>query len=94
MYGCRDAGQNFELLVRHVMVDNLGFVSGKWSACVFEREKKHLTAYVYGDNFTVKGARDEVEKFLVDLKEHMMAKKRHLGAEQELRRRAGDHVPE
>ena len=53
MYGCRDAGQNFELFVRHVMVDNLGFVSGKWSACVFEREKKHLTAYVYGDNFTV-----------------------------------------
>ena len=75
MYGCRDAGQNFELLVRHVMVDILGFVGGMWSACVFEHEKKQLTAYVYGDNFTVKGTRDEVEKFLVDLSEHMMAKK-------------------
>ena len=75
MYGCRDAGQNFELLVRHVMVDILGFVGGMWSACVFEHEKKQLTAYVYGDNFTVKGTRDEVEKFLVDLSEHMVAKK-------------------
>ena len=34
-----------------------------------------MTAYVYGDSFTVKGLRDEVDKFLVDLKEHMMAKK-------------------
>ena len=62
---------------------------------MFEHEKMHLTAYVYGDNFTVKGTRDEVEKFLVGLKEHMMAKKEGiLGAEQELRRRAGDHVLE
>ena len=63
MYGCRDAGQNFELFVRHVMVDELGFVSGKLSACVFEHVEKHRTAYVYGDNFTVKGLRDEVETF-------------------------------
>ena len=79
MYGCRDASQNFELFVRHAMVDELGFVSGMSSACVFVHTEKHLTAYVYGDSFTVKGLRDEVEKFLVDLKEHMPRRKASWG---------------
>ena len=74
MYGCRDAGQNFELFTREVMVDRLGFECGVWSPCLYVHARRDLVAYIYGDNFVCKGTRESNLEFFNDLKAHTWAK--------------------
>ena len=64
--GLRDSGMNFEQLTRQVM-DKLGFTCGLWSRCVYMHREQNMQAYVYGDNFVIKGVRRQ-------LKGHMWAK--------------------
>ena len=88
MYGCRDAGQNFELFTREVMVDRLGFQCGVWSPCLYTHAQREVVAYIYGDNFVCKGTREANLEFFNDLKQHMWAKSEGmLGPPAECRRR-------
>ena len=73
IYGLRDAGMNFEMLTRQVM-DKLDFNCGLWTHCVFVHREKDMQAYVYGDNFVIKGVRRELYDFFEHLKFHMWAK--------------------
>ena len=50
---------NFEQLTRQVM-DKLGFTCGLWTPCVFVHREKNMQAYVYDDNFVIKGVRREL----------------------------------
>ena len=62
VYGTRDAGQNFELFTFEVM-DILGFVAGVWSPCIFQNSKDNVQAYVYGNNFVLRGNRVKLYAF-------------------------------
>ncbi|CAK0798994.1 unnamed protein product, partial [Prorocentrum cordatum] len=73
LYGLRDAGQSFELLVRETM-EALGFKTGLWCGVVFFHEQRQIQAYVYGDNFGARGSRAEVRRFHESLSAHMWAK--------------------
>ena len=77
MYGCRDAGQNFELFTREVMVDRLGFECGVWSPCLYTHTERDLVAYIYGDNFVCKGTRQANLAFFNDLKDHVGEERRY-----------------
>ena len=68
LYGCRDAGQNFELFVREIMETKMDFVCGVWCACIYRSTTRDLIAYVYGDNFVLKGSRKNNMQFFEDLK--------------------------
>ena len=74
LYGLRDAGQSFELFVTETMTSKLSFEPGSWSPCLFTSKERKLFAYVYGDNFVLKGPRPALYKFFEDLKVHMWAK--------------------
>ena len=67
---------NFEHLTRQVM-DKLG--CGLWSHCVFVHREQNLQAYVYCDNFVVKGMRRDLHDFFEQLKGHMWANEGVLG---------------
>ena len=73
IYGSRDEGVNFEQLTRQVM-DKLGFTWGLWTPFVFAHRERNMQAYVYGDNFGIKGVRRELYDFFEQLKVHMWAK--------------------
>ena len=73
IYGLRDAGMNFEQLTRQVM-DKLGFTCGLWTPCVFVHREKNMQAFVYGDNFVIKGVSRGLWDFFEQLKGHMWAK--------------------
>ena len=64
---------NFEQLTCQVM-DKIGFTCGLWTPCVFVHREKNMQAYVYGDNFVIKGVRRELFDFFEQLKVHMWAK--------------------
>ena len=74
LYGLRDAGQSFELFVTETMTEKLDFEAGAWSPCLFTSKSRNLLAYVYGDNFVLKGVRANLYKFFEDLKTYMWAK--------------------
>jgi len=72
LYGSRDAGQSFELLV-HDFMTSRGFQVGLFTPCTFYHRDKGLTVYVYGDNFVVKGTRSQNDQFVSDLGTEMIA---------------------
>ena len=74
LYGTRDAGKELELLFCSVMVDELGFVVGRWSPCMHRHESKDMQAYSYGDSFVAKASREDGQDFQEQLKLHMWAK--------------------
>jgi len=71
--GTRDAGQNFTLFTFEVM-DTLGFVAGVWSPCIFQNEEENIQAYVYGDNFVLRGDWAKLHIFFGKLNVRMWAK--------------------
>ena len=73
LYGLRDAGLSFELFTRGVM-EQLGFACGVWSQCVYHNAERNMQAYIYGDNFVIKGSWKNLYQFFEDLKVHMWAK--------------------
>jgi hypothetical protein len=62
MYGTRDAAQNWEVTYVKFMND-IGFVSGKATPCVFFHEERELRAVVHGDDFTMLGRESELSWF-------------------------------
>ncbi|CAK0861788.1 unnamed protein product, partial [Prorocentrum cordatum] len=74
LYGCRDAGQNFELLVRETLEGKMGFSCGVWCPCIYRRGDGKLAAYVYGDNFALEGSRHDNLEYCRELQKHMRAK--------------------
>ncbi|CAK0853831.1 unnamed protein product [Prorocentrum cordatum] len=74
LYGCRDAGQNFELLVRETLEGKMGFSCGVWCPCIYRRGDGKLVAYVYGDNFVLKGSRADNLEFYRELQKYMWVK--------------------
>ena len=55
-------------------MDKLGFTCGLWTPSVFVHREKNVQAYVYRDNFVIKGVRRELYDFFEQLKVHMCAK--------------------
>eukprot|EP00959_Pyramimonas_sp_CCMP1952_P202734 4240057-Pyramimonas_sp.AAC.1 len=45
LYGCRDAGQDLELLVREALEGKMGFSCGVWCPCIYRRGDGKLVAY-------------------------------------------------
>ena len=74
LYGCRDAGQNFELLVRETMEGKMGFVCGVWCPCIYRSSDGKLLAYIYGDNFVLKCKRADNLEFYRELQKYMWVK--------------------
>ena len=54
MYGCRDAGLNWEMCVAKVM-KKLGFIQGASSPCVYLHPTRGIKTVVHGDDFTSLG---------------------------------------
>ena len=50
MYGCRDAGVNWEFTICEVMIA-IGFVQGRASPCIYRHLEKQLRVWVHGDDF-------------------------------------------
>ena len=54
MYGCRDAGVNWEFAICKVMTE-IGFVQGKASPCIYRHFERQLRVWVHGDDFVPSG---------------------------------------
>ena len=57
--------------MREVMETKMDFVCGVWCACIYRSATRDLIAYIYGDNFVLKGSRKNNLQFFEDLKQHM-----------------------
>ena len=62
MYGCRDAGMNWELEVCRVM-KKLGFIQGLSSPCMYYRPTRGIRSVVHGDDFTSLGTKEHLKWF-------------------------------
>ena len=71
--GLRDTEWYLEQRTRIVM-DKIGFTCGLWFPCVFTYRGQNMPAYVYEDNFVIKGVRRELNEYSTELKTHMLAK--------------------
>ena len=60
MYGCRDAGLNWEMCVAKVM-KKLGFIQGASSPCVYFHPTRGVKTVVHGDDFTSLGKMMDVQ---------------------------------
>ena len=56
MYGTRDASLNWECEYIRFM-NSIGFTTGLSSPCLFYHKSKDIRAVVYGDDFTLLGAK-------------------------------------
>ena len=54
MYGCRDAGVNWEFAICEVMIA-IGFVQGRASLCIYRHLERQLRVWVHGDDFVPLG---------------------------------------
>ena len=68
MYGCRDAGVNWEITICRVMIA-IGFVQGRASPCIYRHLEKQLREWVHGDDSVPLGYIVNVRWFLVKLQE-------------------------
>ena len=69
MYGCRDAGVNWEFAICQVMIA-IGFVQGRASQCIYRHlEKQQLRVWAHGDDFVPLGYIVNVRWFCVKLQE-------------------------
>ena len=71
MYGCRDAGMNWELTIAKVMT-RLGFIQGKSSPCLYHHPSKNLKCVVHGDDFTTLGPRSGLDWLHKELEKEWM----------------------
>ena len=70
MYGTRDAGRNWELEIRRVMVDVLGFAQGAATPCNFWHQERNLRTTVHGDDFSTAGAKCDLGWFGGEMRRH------------------------
>ena len=62
MYGTRDAAQNWEIEYGQFM-EEMNFMRGKSSPCVFNNKERELRVVVHGDDFTVMGKENQLDWF-------------------------------
>ena len=60
MYGCRDAGMNWEIEVARVM-KKLGFEQGVSSPCIYYHPERDMRSLIHGDDLTSLGGLDDLE---------------------------------
>ena len=75
MYGCRDAGVNWEFAICQVMIA-IGFVQGGTSPCIYRHLEKQMRAWVHGDDFVLLGYIVNVRRFFVKLQEFWLVTNR------------------
>ena len=68
VYGCRDAGVNWEFSICEVMIA-IGFVQGRASPCIYHHLERQLRVWVHGDDFVPLGYIINVKWFFVKLQE-------------------------
>jgi hypothetical protein len=69
MYGTRPAGKGWHTEYSSHLVEQLGFVMGDASACVFRHPTRSLVSSVYGDDFTTAGPKTSLDWFVASLRE-------------------------
>jgi len=74
LYGTQDAGRNWQLEIKRVMVDVLGFKQGMSNPCLYWHEDRDMQAEVHGDDFTVLAAMEDLHLFIRELKKHWALK--------------------
>jgi len=67
MYGCRDAGLNWEREVCNAM-ESFGYVQGKSSPCVYWHPQHDVRAIVHGDDFLCLGERRSLDMLCSQLR--------------------------
>ena len=60
LYGCRDAGQNFELFV-YETVSDAGAIRGSTNPCVYCHRERRLSFFHHGDDFVIVGKRGQTQ---------------------------------
>ena len=73
MYGTRDAAQNWESAYAE-LVEDLGFARGKSNPCIFWHEAREVRIVVHGDDITVFGPEDELDRFREEISKQMSVK--------------------
>ena len=82
MYGTRDAAQNWEVTYTAFM-NEIGFINGKSTPCVFYHKEKELRIVAHGDDFTVLGHEESLDWFRQKISEKFEVKFRgRLGPEE------------
>jgi len=66
LYGCRDAGHNWELEVARVML-SIGFVQGPSNPCIYYHAGRDIRTMVHGDDFVSLGSKTNLEWFHSEL---------------------------
>ena len=61
MYGCRDAGYNWEMTIFQFFTKKLGFKQGASSPCVYYHPQRDIRTTVHGDDFTTLASREQLE---------------------------------
>ncbi len=82
MYGTRDAAQNWEEEYTGFM-EEIGFVKGLGSPCVFYHDDRKLRAVIHGDDFTISGKENQLNWFKENITNKFEVKfKARLGPEE------------
>jgi hypothetical protein len=68
MYGTRRAGEGGHDDYSGHLINEMGFVKGLASSCVFRHPDRDLVSSVYGDDFTTTGTKENLDWFLDSLK--------------------------
>ena len=50
----------------------MGFMAGLFNPCIFKNLKRDMQAFVYGDNFIIKGSRTNLSRFKIGLTKNMI----------------------
>ena len=75
LYGCRDAGSNFELFVYDIC-RNGGCLRGETNPCVYRHAEKQCKFFHHGDDFVILGPRKNNSWVKALLSEHLEVKDR------------------
>merc|ERR1711965_94005 len=74
MYGTGGAAQSWESDYTRIYIEDLGFVQGKASPCVFYHRDRDLRVVVHGDDFTALGADEDCEWLAGQLRQYFELK--------------------
>jgi len=75
MYGTQKAAEGWQQEYSRVLVEELGFVQGVASPCLFTHEKYDITCSVHGDDFTAAGPKSALDWYEVELEKHYELRK-------------------
>eukprot|EP00972_Heterocapsa_arctica_P050122 7371059-Heterocapsa_arctica.AAC.1 len=74
MYGCRDAGANWEHEYTRIF-KAIGFMPGQGNPCLFYHPTKNIKLYVHGDDFVLSGKRDLLNEVYNEMAKSMVLKR-------------------